>query len=260
MIVKALIVEDEPKAQKHLQNLIGHLGEPITITACLESVSDTIDWLKNNPMPDLIFMDIQLSDGLSFEVLDHVTVSVPIIFTTAYDKYAIQAFKTTGIDYLLKPVTQESINAAIAKFYRIRREVIEVDWTLKNRNALQYYRNREGGTPYKKRFLMKLGDSLIPVLTNQIAYFFRQEIVFAKTFEGKVFPMDISLGQLQSQLDSNQFVRLNRQILANVEAIARLKGSKPGQLILELNPEYHKKIEISQERSSWLKHFLDSDL
>ena len=258
MRTKAIIVEDEPKAQKHLQNLIGNLEGPITIMACLASVRDTIDWLTSNPMPHLIFMDIQLSDGLSFEILDDVMVSAPIIFTTAYDKYAIQAFKTTGIDYLLKPVTQESMNAAIAAFYRRQHEAT-TDWISKNIDALNYYRKGEDIASYKQRFLMKLGDSWVPILTREIAYFFRQEIVFAKTFTGELFPMNTSLGQLQSQVDPKQFVRLNRQILTNVEAIGKLKSSKPGQLILELTPAYHEKIEISQERSSWLKQFLDSD-
>ena len=257
MSARTLIVEDEPKAQKHLRNLLQNSGVAVTIVACLESVHNTISWLKSNPMPDLILMDIHLSDGLSFEILDDIVISVPIIFTTSYDQYAIRAFKTSGIDYLLKPITQESMNAAVAKFYQLKNEA-HIDWALKNLDVLQGYRNKDK-VPYKKRFLMKTGDTLVPVPTVDIAYFFRQEIVFAKTFKGEMFPIDSSLGHLQTQLDPDQFIRLNRQILANVDAISRLKSSKPGQLVLELNPEYHEKIEMSQERSSWIKQFLDSD-
>ena len=258
MRMTVLIVEDEPKARQHLQNLIEHMGKPLTVVACLESVRATIDWLTHHKTPDLILMDIQLSDGLSFEVLDQVEVAAPIIFTTAYDNYAIQAFKTSGIDYLLKPITQENIEEAFERFFE-HRNGIGMDWTLRSMDALQYYRHNAGLNTYKKRFLMKLGDALVPVLTDQIAYFFRQEIVFAKTFEGELFPMDVSLGQLQSKLNPKEFVRLNRQILTNIASITKLKSSKPGQLVLELHPSYHERIEISQERSSRLKQLLDSD-
>lgn len=257
MSTKVLLVEDEPKAQQHLRNLIRNSESPIGILACLTHVEQAVSWLKEHRMPDLIIMDIQLSDGLSFEILDEVSVDAPIIFTTAYDEYAIQAFKTTGIDYLLKPVTQDSMDAALKKFHRLYPDP-KIDWSLKNLEALQQYRMNQ--TPvYKNRFLLKAGNTLVPVLTDQVAYFFRQEIVFAKTFDGKVFPVDFSLGQLQAQIDPKQFVRLNRQLLANITSISKLRSSKPGQLSVELQPAYHENVQISQERSSWLKRFLSGE-
>lgn len=257
MSTKVLLIEDEPKAQQHLRNLIQSSEFSMTIEACLTHVKQAVDWLREHQMPDLIVMDIQLSDGLSFEILDEVPVDVPIIFTTAYDQYAIQAFKTTGIDYLLKPVTQDSMDAALKKYDRLYPNS-KIDWSLKNLEALQQYRQHQAPA-YKTRFLLKSGNALVPVLTDQIAYFFRQDIVFAKTVEGKVFPIDFSLGQLQSQLDPKQFVRLNRQLLVNVTSIVKLRSSKPGQLHIELQPVYHEKVQISQERSSWLKRFLSGE-
>lgn len=257
MSTKVLLIEDEPKAQQHLKNLIRNSEFPMAILACLTHVKEAVRWLKEHPRPELIIMDIQLSDGLSFEILDEVPVDVPIIFTTAYDEYAIQAFKTTGIDYLLKPITQDSMDVALKKYDRLYPNS-KIDWSFKNLEALQQYRVNQAPT-YRNRFLLKAGNALVPVLTDQIAYFFRQEIVFAKTVDGKVFPVDFSLGQLQSQLDPKQFVRLNRQLLANFSSIAKLRSSKPGQFSIDLQPAYHEQVQISQERSSWLKRFLSGE-
>lgn len=257
MATRVLLVEDEPKAQQHLKNLVQNLETPLDVVACLSQVKETVNWLNHHEMPDLMIMDIQLSDGLSFEILDEVSIDIPIIFTTAYDQYAIKAFKTMGIDYILKPVTHEHMVSALEKYYRLYRDP-ELDWSAKYMSLLQQYPIPEPQT-YKNRFLLKTGNTLVPVLTDQIAYFFRQEIVFAKTFDGRVFPVDFSLGQLQSRLDPKAFVRLNRQLLANVTSIVQLRSSKPGQFTIELQPTYHEPIQVSQERSSWLRHFLSGE-
>lgn len=258
MNTKVLLIEDEPKAQQHVRNLMKNSGFALDIQACLTHVKESVGWLREHPMPELIIMDIQLADGLSFEILDEVPVDVPIIFTTAYDEYAIQAFKTTGIDYLLKPVTQDSMDRALKKFHRLYTEP-KIDWAFKHLEVLQQYRLNQPPA-YKDRFLLKSGNTMIPVMADQIAYFFRQEIVFAKTFDGTVFSHDASLGHLQTQLDPRQFVRLNRQLLTHVKAIHSLRGSKPGQLMVELQPAYFESIHISQERSSWLKRFLSGEV
>ncbi|MGB5820574.1 MAG: LytTR family DNA-binding domain-containing protein [Saonia sp.] len=257
MKVRVLIIEDEPSAQKHLIKLLKNQELKMDVLACLSGVKDAVHWLEDHPIPDLIFMDIQLSDGLSFDILNHINIECPIIFITAYDQYAIRAFKTTGIEYLLKPITQEDITVALEKYRRMKLNS-HTDWMLKNLDTLVHYQKKERDD-YKKRFLLKSGNSLVPVTTDQIAYFFREEIVFIKTFDHMVYPIDGSLNQLHSQLNPTQFVRLNRRILVQVDAIIQLKNFKPGQYKVELKPSYHEEIQISQERSSWLKRFLDKD-
>lgn len=257
MMVKVLLIEDEPSAQKHLINLLKGQNITIEVLACLCTVKDSIDYLKINPVPDLIFMDIQLSDGLSFNIMDDTEIDCPIIFTTAYDEYAIQAFKTSGIAYLLKPITREDMGIALEKYNRFNPHS-SADWVLKSLDALAHYRQKHQAT-FKKRFLLKSGNSVILVPTDEISYFFREEIVFAKTTDNKIYPVDRSLNQLQSQLNPNQFVRLNRRVLVQVDAIVELRKYKPGQFTVQLVPEYHELLQISQERSSWLRDFLDKD-
>ncbi len=258
MRIEVLLIEDEISAQKHMTNLLKNQEYAIKVVACLSTVKDAVHWLKNNILPELIFMDIQLSDGISFDILNHIEITCPIIYTTAYDQYAIRAFKTTGIEYLLKPITQEDLTAAMEKFFFMKADH-QTDWMLKNLDALVHYQKKKQ-VDYKQRFLLKSGNSLIPTATNKIAYFFREEIVFCKTFDNEVYPVDGSLNNLQSQLDPLRFVRLNRRVLAQVDAIHQLRNFKPGQFMVTLKPGYDETIQISQERSSWLKSFLDSNV
>lgn len=253
MIVKAIIIEDESSAQKHLTKLLLSSDKNIVIEKTISAVEDAVTYLKHN-LPDLIFMDIHLSDGLSFDILEEVEVNCPIIFTTAYDKYAIKAFKTSGIDYLLKPITNEDLKSALKKYYK--QKVIFTEELFLKKIELFNLLKQESNSKYLERFLLKLGNSLTPVKTENIAYFYRDEIVFAKNFEGKSFPMDDSLNQLQKKLNPKQFVRLSRQLLINIEAIKKLTSSEPGQVTIEVNPNYHEEIKISKERTSFLKSLL----
>ncbi|MBW1297012.1 LytR/AlgR family response regulator transcription factor [Aquimarina litoralis] len=254
--IKTVIIEDESTARDHLVKLISQLDTDIVVTTMLATVQDSVEWLKNHEHPDLIFMDIQLSDGLSFEILDAVSIAVPIIFITAYDAYAVKAFKTTGIDYLLKPLSLEDLQQAIQQYqqqhtYQEERVLRHVDITqlLKQPNAPQY----------KERFLLRSGTSMIPVTTKDIAYFYRDELVFAKLWDNQLFPLDDSLQQLQSVLDPRIFVRLNRQLLVNIQAIDKLVPAKPGQVSVILHPPFDTEIQLSPERSRWLKQVLDGN-
>ncbi|WP_422858309.1 LytR/AlgR family response regulator transcription factor [Flagellimonas sp. S174] len=251
MKTRVIIVEDEPKAQKHLENLLGQSGFEIDVVAALPSVEAVVEWLEKNTHPDLVFMDIHLSDGNSFEIIEKTSLEAPIIFTTAYDEYAIRAFKTTGIDYLLKPLTHKDVNEALVKFFRTKDHYFK-EWVAKRFELSKYFPNTVSQSN-KDRFLLKSGNEMLPFHANEIAYFFRSEIVFAKIHDGSQFSVNTSLNRLQTTLDPNIFVRLNRQLLVNIDSIKKIKPGQGGQLIVELNPEHHETIVVSQERASWLK-------
>ncbi|MEM9078289.1 MAG: LytTR family DNA-binding domain-containing protein [Bacteroidota bacterium] len=254
MKTRVILVEDEPKAQRHLKNLLGQSGFEIDIVASLPSVEVVVEWLEKNAHPDLVFMDIHLSDGISFEILEKTDLEVPIIFTTAYDEYAIKAFKTNGIDYLLKPLTKEEVSVALKKYFKAKERYVQ-DW-LTNSMGLRHFFEINMRQEKKERILFKSGNEMLPFHVDEIAYFFRSEIVFAKIHDGSQFSVNTSLNQLQTKLDTDTFVRLNRQLLVNVDAIKKIKPSQGGQLIVELNPKYHETIIVSQERASWLKKHL----
>ncbi len=253
MTARVIIVEDEPKAQKHLENLLDMSGFDIVVEARLSSVESAITWLEENAHPDLVFLDIHLSDGISFEIMEKTSLEAPIIFTTAYDEYAIRAFKTTGIDYLLKPLTQKDVNEAVVKYFRTRDKYYK-EWMSKSMALKKYFPSDI--TKNKNRFLLKSGNEMLPFHVDEIAYFFRSEIVFAKTFQGPQYSIGSSLNRLQTSIDPKKFVRLNRQLLTNIEAIAKIKPGKGGQLIVELKPDYHETVIVSQERAGWLKNHL----
>ena len=254
-MTKVLIIEDETSAQMHLEKLLGQVRKEYAIMGRMRTVVDTVNWLKNNNSPDLIFMDIHLSDGISFDILEEVEVNCPIIFITAYDQYAIQAFKTTGIDYILKPISKEDLSDSLDKYSKLTK-VHADDFLPKAIDAMGQQGTNEKQS-FKERFLLKSGNHMTPVKTDEIAYFYRAEFVFAKTFRDVSYVMDNSLNQLQKVLNHDQFIRLNRQLLVNVNAINKLTPMKPGQLQIEVVPSYHEEIHLSQERSAKLRQRLE---
>lgn len=247
-----LIIEDEVSARNHLDKLLKASGHAFEVLASLSTVSQSVSWLKEHAPPDLIFMDIHLSDGISFDILSEVSVSVPIIYVTAYDQYALKAFKTTGIDYLLKPITQEDLNLALRKFDSLQRPSDE-EMLLKNLETLSLIQQQEKPA-YRQRFLLKTGTQMVPVKSGEIAYFYRKDdLVFARVFDGKSYLIDNPLNYLQKVMDPACFFRVNRQLLVNLDAIDRASPYKPGQLTVMLNPPYEEPVHLSQERSSRLK-------
>ncbi|WP_298310548.1 LytTR family DNA-binding domain-containing protein [uncultured Aquimarina sp.] len=251
MKIKTVIIEDEITALQHLQKILSQVSFDFDVIKVLSSVKTATEWFQNNQKPDLIFMDIQLSDGISFQILENVIIDTSIIFTTAYDQYAIKAFKTTGIDYLLKPITKEDVNISVSKF--VEKFAIYNDSSfLKNIDLVNQLKTKEH---YKKRFLLKDGKKYTPVNIEQIAYFYRDESVFVKLKNGDSYIIDESLEQLQKELNPNHFIRLHRKLLTNISAIKSLKNYKPGRFVVELEPTYEDGIYLSQERSSWLRNF-----
>ncbi len=254
-MLRILIIEDEPISSKHIINLLNSYSKnTFYIDAEIDNVIDATNWLLLNEAPDLIFMDINLSDGSCFDVLNKLDVTCPIIFTTAYDEYAIKAFKTNSIDYLLKPITQTSFNQALTKFFKLKKTNLN---QTNSYNKISLKDLNSSSTNYKERFLVKLGNKYTPLKTEDIAYFYKDDIVFVKSFSGNSYPINSSLTTIETSICPNAFFRANRKILINIDAIDYLAQYKPGQLTIKVSPKFDEVIVLSQEKSSHLKTLLN---
>lgn len=250
--MKTAIIEDEKLAQERLEELIIEIDPSIEVVVKLASVQESVKWLKKNK-PDLIFLDIQLEDGLSFEIFEKVTIDVPVIFTTAYDQYAIRAFKLNSIDYLLKPIRKEELRESLAKYKNLKTSLI--------RNFEDVFNsiiNKE--ISYKKRFLVQYGQKIKKVETEEIAYFYSMDKnVFMTTFSGSNFPVNLTLDKLLEVLNPDHFFRINRKMIINFDAIKNMVPFSRSRIKIDLNPPAPKEIEalVSVERASSFKEWLD---
>jgi len=223
--MKVMIAEDEKLATERLLTLLNRYDPDIEVVACPESVEETVHYLKHHPHPDLLLLDIQLSDGLSFEIFRQVNFTRPVIFTTAYDQYALDAFRLLSVDYILKPVTQETLAAAINKF-RSWSQLFSPPDLNKLSPVLPVVR-------YKKRFLGKVGQRLFFINADRIAFFQADnKIVYLVDKEGNRYVVDATMEQLSDLLDPRQFFRLNRRFIVSVEAILQVKPYYNGRLKL----------------------------
>ncbi len=253
-MVKVVVIEDESISSNYIVSLLKkYCPEKFLVEKEVDNIVDSIKWLANNDSPDLIFMDVHLSDGLCFEIFNEVEISCPVIFTTAYDEYAIKAFKTNGIDYLLKPITEKDFYQAIVKFFKIRRDKTA---QLKENEKFRLLELNKKKI-YKERFLVKLGNKYTPLKVEDIAYFYKDDIVFIKSFDGNSYPVNSSLSNIEGSVDSNVFFRANRKVLVNINAIEYLSQYKPGQLVIRVKPKFDEIIILSQEKSSNLKALLN---
>ncbi|MEM1408455.1 MAG: LytTR family DNA-binding domain-containing protein, partial [Bacteroidota bacterium] len=227
--MKVVIIEDEAPAFRRFQKILEEVEPGVEIIEVLDSVEASAKWLKNNPSPDLIFMDIQLSDGISFEIFDLVQISSPVIFTTAFDEYTLRAFKVNSIDYLLKPIKKEELSLSLAKFKQLR-SVFGKTVEVPDLNSL-IRKIRLDDRKYKTRFLVKKGDELHSIEISEIAYFHtRHGVVHLVTSSGKDHLMDFTLDELMLQLDTEQFYRANRQFIVHFKAIQKVHKFHKGKL------------------------------
>lgn len=211
---------------------------------------------KSNPSPDLIFLDIQLADGLSFSIFEKVEVKSPVIFTTAYDEFALKAFELNSIDYLLKPVKKEELQQSLQKYRSVKDFFSSDELKLKMYDLLNQMKNETKN--YKDRFLVNKGDSLIPVTTSDIAYFYTEEkAVFLVKSDNQRFFVNYSLDELEGLLDPASYYRVNRQFIINFNAIAKVNQYYNYKLKIELNPSIDKEIIISKANVSEFKNWLD---
>jgi DNA-binding LytR/AlgR family response regulator len=250
--MKVLIIEDEKPAADKLKRMLIDKVEGIIILDILETVEGSINWFMNNPAPDLIFMDIQLNDGISFEIFESVKISAPVIFTTAYDEYAIRAFKVNSIDYLLKPIEAVALLKSIEKF----RTLYPTGKTDHKKIDLLYDQLVK---KFKTRFFIKFGSHCRSVMTEDIKYFFIVErSTFMKTFPGKIFDVDYSLDQIENMLDPEKFFRINRKFIINLAAIIDIITWSSNRLKLKLsNEEDNLDLVVSREKVSEFKKLLD---
>ena len=253
--MKVLIVEDEPMAAERLGELLVKLDPAVEISGCCDSIRKSVEWLQGHNPPDLLFLDIQLGDGLSFEIFDQVMVDSPVIFTTAYDSFAIEAFKLNSIAYLLKPVKFDELAAALAK-YRASPYYVSGDW-LKRQAALDHVQHllTRG---YKKRFLVKSGVHIRSVQADEILYFCSTEkATFATLVNGKRHLFDHTLEQLESLLDPSLFFRINRKYIISVSAISDMITHSNYRLRLVLKNCDDQDVFVSRERMQDFKEWLD---
>lgn len=246
--MKTLIIEDEAAAVRRISKLILEVDSNIEIVEDLDSIESTLNWLENNPLPDLIFMDIHLADGSSFEIFNHVEIIKPIIFTTAYDQYAIQAFKVNAIDYLLKPIKKVELETALGK-YKKWQKPLAFDY-----KTLAREMNRD---EYNKRFLIRFGQQIRVIEFRDAAYFYTQDkITFIVTKENKRYPIDYSLDKIEEMADPRTFFRINRQFIINIEAIKEMYAYSKSRVKIDLQPSCDLDTVVSTERSPHFKKWL----
>lgn len=253
--MRVLIVEDELPAARRLERLLKSIVEEVEICAITDSIQDSVKWLKNNPGPDLIFLDIHLADGYSFSIFDQVDCEAPVIFITAYDEFALKAFELNSIDYLLKPVDETLLRRSLEKYEKFSRKNIR-ETTV---NLEQLISRLSVKSNYKSRFLVKSKDRLITVEDSQIAYFLASnKMVMIVTYENRYFPMEDTLAYYEKILDPEMFFRLNRSVISNRRAIRDIITDHNGKLQITLHPVLKEKVFISRDRAGDFKDWLES--
>lgn len=256
--MKIVIIEDEPLAANRLISLLKAYSEDVEILAHLDSVKKSAQWLLNNPVPDLIFMDIQLGDGVSFEIFGIVNIQCPIIFITAFNEYAIQAFKVNSVDYLLKPLDKEHLYQALEKYKKLfgqtpARKTPELSLEAISQILGSY------GQSFKNRFIVKVGEHIKAVAVADILYFFSREGgTFLQCKDKKKYLLDYTMDQIEQQVNPAHFFRINRQYLVSFEAILDIITYSNSRLKLSLlHAEDHKEVVVSREKVGDFKGWLD---
>ncbi len=255
--MKILLIEDENAAARRLEKLLGEIVPEAEIVGRLDSVEAAIGWFQQNPQPDLILLDIHLADGASFEIFEHIKIKSPVIFTTAYDEYALKAFKVNAVDYLLKPIKVNELAEAIDKFKRVFQNPVPADYS----GLLQTLRQQEGGHNYLRRMLIRFSNSFRLVDMSDAAYFYtKDKITFLVTRStAKRFPIDYPLDKLETLLDPAVFFRINRQFIIHVEAIKEMHPYSKSRVKVDLEPPTDLETIVSTERSSEFKKWLVGD-
>ena len=247
--MKAIIIEDETAAARNLQVVLGELYPQLEIVATVESVAESCEWFAGNPMPDLVFMDIHLADGNAFRIFDTTTISCPIIFTTAYDQYALEAFRVNSIDYILKPLKKSDVERAVGKF---------LAFTTPQRNDYsQRVENMVSEGKKRTTLLVQVKDRIIPLEEGEIAFFHTaEEKVSVTTLEGKTYPVDGTLESLYGRYAGEDFYRANRQFIISRKALKDISVWFGSRLAVNLTVPTPERIIISKARTSEFKGWL----
>jgi DNA-binding LytR/AlgR family response regulator len=246
--MKILIVEDEELAVKKLQKTLLSIDRMVEVVGVTDSIKSTVDFLKQNPPPDLILMDIELADGQSFEVFNMVPVKNPVIFITSYDEYALKAFKVNSVDYLLKPVQKDELEAALNKYK-------ELNVTDNNKgssdinNLIKELQSKLQPKEYRKRFLVKQAQKLVSIEVDDIAYFYSDgRLNFFKTRDNRKFVVDYTMDELSDMLDPEKYFRISRAFYVSVESVDQIHDYFGNRLLLNLTPTLDKEALVSREK------------
>ncbi len=251
--MNVIIIEDEKPAAEKLQKDLQQADASVAVLALLNNCREAIEWLSQHEGPDLIFMDIALTDGLSFTIFDKVQVTCPVIFCTAFDDYWQEAFEHNSIDYLLKPVKPEKLQAALQKYDKLKQ------YFSRNLTSLTTWHHQQQASTFKKRFLVKRGADYISVKAEEIAYLYAaHKLVCMVDNTNRKFILDCSLSDIEKQLDPQFFFRVNRKYLVNQNAIKKIKASAKSKLELDLEPAAAEEIIVSQENAAAFKAWMDS--
>jgi DNA-binding LytR/AlgR family response regulator len=253
-MIKAIIIEDESLIARELQSKIATVAPDVNIMELLPSLKTAKKWLMQNAMPDLVFMDIQLSDGVSFELFETFDLTCPVIFTTAYDEYAVKAFKVNGIDYLLKPIDEDDLKKAIDKY----RQLQEKNMPYPNDLAAFIARFGQQQTAYKEKFIVQQRNNWIPVSTSDIACFIRDNLNYLYTFSGEKYILDFNtLEDIEELIDPKLFYRTNRQSIIHVNAIQSVKPHENQKLTVTLRSPLKLELDVSREKAPAFKKWFD---
>ncbi|HEU4470868.1 MAG TPA: LytTR family DNA-binding domain-containing protein [Flavisolibacter sp.] len=254
--MKALIIEDESLIADEMRAIIGSVAPDVEVLQVLPSLKAARKWFMINAEPDLIFMDIKLSDGLSFELFSQFTLRCPVIFCTAYEEYAIRAFKVNGVDYLLKPVQEEELARAIEKVRQQQESTAAMPVDIQQ--LIKHFTNPAGSAQYKERFIVNANNKWMPVETADIALIYKDNLNYLHTFSGEKFIYDFSpLDDMEVLLDPRFFFRANRQTIVHINAIHIVRPHGNQKLLVQLKPPLKMEVDISREKAPAFKKWLD---
>lgn len=256
--IKAVIIEDEFPAARLLNGMLQELRPDWEVTILPGTIEDSVRWFAENPHPDILFLDIQLNDGNSFFFIEQAKPQSMIVFTTAYDEYAVRAFTVNSIDYLLKPIHQERLLEAITKFERFLAASLRGFNVLPEMERLMQMLSRKEECRFRTRFLISGAKRFYTIQTSDIAYFYSEnKITYAVTKDGKAHAVDLPLNKLEEQLDGRLFFRANRQFILSASSIKNIEPYFNGKVTIKLNPPFDGVVQVSREKITPLKMWLD---
>ncbi len=253
--MRILIVEDEPLAVAQLEDIIKEIRSDAEIIGTCDTVKSTVEWFLKNESPDLAFFDIHLGDGISFEIFQKIEIDVPVIFTTAYDHYAIQAFKVNSIDYLMKPIDRDEVAAAFKKFEQLNlKDSVKLSSGLLKNLLDSVYTKKE----YKKRFLVKIGNHLKAIETEDVSYFYSfQKGTFLKSNDGRNYLLDQTLETVEQIVDPEKFFRINRKYLVSLGSITDVISYSNSRLKLKVKNQEEDDFLVAREKVKQFKDWLE---
>lgn len=255
--MKVIIIEDEALIAKGLQRTLKQVDGSLEVLATLDSVASSVKWLKDNTAPDLIFMDIQLADGVSFDIFDQIKIEAPVIFTTAYNEYAIRAFKVNSVDYLLKPIDKDALENALNKYKRI----YNTDKQLMSEQIRTLINNisKQDTPKYKERFLAHYKSGIVPVAEYQVSHFVKDTIIYLVTLDHQKLVTDYNtIDEIEEMVDPQKFFRANRQTIIRIDSVETYRKHDTGKIDVVMKCDSNLHIDISREKANEFKQWIDS--